>query len=63
MMSPDPETGSRPYSPRRIWAASLGFTSMAVAAVLGFAFLSTDDCTTVTVTSVDGSQTISRTCT
>ena len=46
-----------------MWAVSLALTSMTIAAVLGFAFLSSDDCTTITVTSIDGSQTITRTCT
>lgn len=62
MTSPE-YAGFTAQPPRLIWAASLGLTSLAVAAILGFAFFSTDDCTTLTVTSVDGSQTISRTCT
>ena len=63
MISPEHKAGFIPKSRRRAWAASFGLISLAFATILGFAFFSTDDCTTVTVMSLDGSQTISRTCT
>lgn len=63
MMSSDHKAGSKTNPQRRLWAASIGLTGVAVATILGFAFFSSDDCTTITVTSLDGSQTITRTCT
>ena len=63
MMSPDHKAGLKANPQRRLWATSIGLTGVAAATILGFAFFSSDDCTTITVTSVDGAQTVTRTCT
>lgn len=56
------KSGSGAETSKAGWVTSYSLAILGMAAGLGFAFLSSDDCTTVTVKSADGLQTSTETC-